>query len=977
MGDTSHDDRELDRSVRDLSTAFDRGPIAELRRALVKNRLLSTHPHGVRTGRFTVVRQIGGGAMGAVFEAYDESLERKVALKLVRTEDREAKLRAGSEARALAKLNHPHVITVHEIGEHEGLLFIAMELVAGETLETWLRRGARGWQEVLAVFLQAGRGLAAAHAGGVIHRDFNPANAMIGDDGRVRVVDFGLAVRREEKIFAYGAGTPGFIAPEARRGGETNERSDQFSFALSLHRALFEPRRRGCPAPIEEVLRRGFDEDPERRWPSIAAMLDRLEDAANAPRRRKQRARAFGFSALFSFLLFAVLIFDHFQDGDRERGGARDRSLIATAQQLSTRDPRAAAAALLEVEAPKKAEGWRSAAIAVLQEVPLIARLPRPVGRSEFDTTGHTILSHITGQGWVSWTFEQGGEPRILREERAFPRPLNSFTRDDGCFARWRSDGALELRCVLPALPLAIDANFPPRNVLFSADEKMIVMWGESDTFWVSSTENLHLGVDTTKMRAFHNPEGPLSSLAISGDGSRILTGPVRGPARLWELSEPAVHSIALGHGGGIFVSEFSADGAYAATGSHDRTVRVWDLSRGRSYFLSGHSEGIIHLTFSGDGRRVATSATDGVRIFDLQAARAYVLSGHEGRIWSAALSHDGARVATAAFDGTARVWDLDGARPPLVLRHGGSDVYAAVFSGDDQFLATGDNDGTARVWALSSGEEKHRFAGHAQWVYGLAFSPDDRWLATGDKAGSLRLWSLSTPGEVRMLEAGCSGRTRRLDFLTFSDDGSHIAAQACGCSGDTCVYRLDGFELAGRLREATPFDPRALMFLSDNRLAIPFPNGALHVWRPGEARSTQAFSAREGRIFALASSPDRRRIATASSDGAVRVFEVDRADPIAVFGGHEDWVVDVRFDPGGRRVVAASYDGTARVFDLDRPGEPIILRGHTDKVRFAAFASAHRVVTASFDGTVRVWHVDADEELSVLRGRLLGRLSR
>lgn len=980
MGDISHDDRELDRSLRSLPATLDRGPIADLRRALVKNRLLSTHPSGVRTGRFTVLRQIGGGAMGAVFEAYDEILERKIALKLVRAEDEEAKSRAAREARALAKLNHPQVITVHEIGEHQGQLFIAMELVAGETLEEWLKQRARGWEEILAVFSQAGRGLAAAHAGGVIHRDFKPANAMIGDDGRVRVVDFGLAMKREELTISCGAGTPGFIAPEQLRGGEANERSDQFSFAVALHRALFDrssgldldrPSRR-CPAAIEEVLRRGFDGDPEKRWPSIAAMLNMLDRAANAQLRRNKRARTIAGATFVLLFFVGILAFDRRNSADGGLGDrrARDRRLVARAQQLSARDPRAAAAALLEVEDPKNTEGWRSEAISLLQDVPLIAHLPLPARRSELDERRGSVLSFISGQGWISWTFDQGGF-RIVSEDIEDQLSRYTIVRADGAISRRRPDGALEILNIFPKPPRAIEAGFPPRRAVFSADDRTLALWDDSDIFWIVSTDGL------AEPRAFHNPEGEILSLAINSDGSQLLTGPARGPARLWTLDGGA--SKILGHGGGIFGAEFSPDGTRAVTAAHDRTVRVWELEAGRSFDLNAHPEGVIHLSFSADGQRVATSATDGVRIFDLRVpARAFILSGHEGQIWSASLSHDRARLATAAFDGTARVWDLDGARPPLVLRgHAGSDVYAAIFSDDDRLLATGGDDGTARVWSLDSGEQRHIFSGHSQWVYGLAFSPDGRWLATGDKSGSLRLWPLGmsspdlAPEGARVLEPGCTIRTRRLDSITFSADGSQVAAQACGCAGDTCVFRLDELELAGRLTEAAPFDPRALIFLNDGRLAIPFAPGALHLWRPGEARSEPTFSAREGRIFAMAASPDGRRIATASSDGAARVFDVARPNAIAVLGGHEDWVVGVRFDPSGRRVVTASYDGTARVFDLERPGEPIVLRGHTDKLRFAEFANEDRVVTASFDGTVRVWHVDLDEEVSALRERL------
>ncbi len=144
-------------------------------------------------GRFAVLRKLGEGGMGVVFAGYDDRLERKVAIKLIRSSRHEqAGLRLEREAQALARLSHPNVVQVHEIGVYQGSIFVAMEFIAGRTLRAW-KRDTSDWREILAVLIQAGRGLQAAHAAGLVHRDFKPDNVMIGDDARVRVLDFGLA----------------------------------------------------------------------------------------------------------------------------------------------------------------------------------------------------------------------------------------------------------------------------------------------------------------------------------------------------------------------------------------------------------------------------------------------------------------------------------------------------------------------------------------------------------------------------------------------------------------------------------------------------------------------------------------------------------------------------------------------------------------------------------------------------------------
>src|SRR5262249_54435387 len=152
---------------------------------------------GTNVGRFVILDHVGSGAMGEVFAAYDSELDRKVAIKLLHDDagprSDELRLRLAREAKALAKLSHPNVVHVYDTGVHDGRTFVAMELVAGRTLRAWLAERPRGWREAVAVLSLAGRGLAAAHDARIVHRDFKPDNVLVGDDGQVRVVDFGLA----------------------------------------------------------------------------------------------------------------------------------------------------------------------------------------------------------------------------------------------------------------------------------------------------------------------------------------------------------------------------------------------------------------------------------------------------------------------------------------------------------------------------------------------------------------------------------------------------------------------------------------------------------------------------------------------------------------------------------------------------------------------------------------------------------------
>jgi tetratricopeptide (TPR) repeat protein len=266
---------------------------------------------GDRVGRYEVQARVGRGGMGEVYRALDPGLDRMVAIKLVhgraaaKPEEQRALL---AEAQALARLSHPNVVGVYDAGTHEGRVFLAMELVAGKTLQQWLHAGERpDWRDIVDVFVAAGRGLLAAHDAGIVHGDFKPTNVMIAADGRPRVFDFGLAQAigahaiTERSGENHGAdatvrGTPAFMAPEQMAGEPLTPASDQFSFCVALHHALWrmppfagetlaelrQNVRRGAlqtpgevavPISLRRIVARGLAVDPAQRYPSMAALL--------------------------------------------------------------------------------------------------------------------------------------------------------------------------------------------------------------------------------------------------------------------------------------------------------------------------------------------------------------------------------------------------------------------------------------------------------------------------------------------------------------------------------------------------------------------------------------------------------------------------------------------------------------------------------------------------------------------------------
>ncbi len=289
---------------------------------------------GTRLGRFVIERELGRGGMGVVFAAHDEFLHRSVALKVLYGHYGGPVGRLLREARAMARVEHPNVVAVHDASVEQDQVYLVMDLVDGPHLGRWLQSRLHSWQEVVAIFVEAGRGLAAIHDAGLIHRDFKPQNVLVGSDGRARVTDFGLVRANVDvegptpgasmtgsgrTLTGSVVGTPQFMAPEQLGGGEITAAADQFSFCASLYEALtgvppfgrggnrerlqrMAARRVERPSDLDDVpnalllvVERGLSFEPETRFPSMHGLVSELSGVLT---RRRQRKRGVIIAAL-------------------------------------------------------------------------------------------------------------------------------------------------------------------------------------------------------------------------------------------------------------------------------------------------------------------------------------------------------------------------------------------------------------------------------------------------------------------------------------------------------------------------------------------------------------------------------------------------------------------------------------------------------------------------------------------------------
>ncbi|MGH1344511.1 MAG: protein kinase domain-containing protein [Nannocystales bacterium] len=402
---------------------------------------------GEVVGRYVIVDKLGAGGMGVVYSAYDPELDRRVALKLLNPRGGVSRASRGRarlirEAQALAQLNHTNVVTVHDVGEHEGRVFLAMEYVDGITLAAWIAQGPHPWHEVIEVLTAAAHGLVAAHAKDMTHRDFKPDNVMLTgppEDRRVVVMDFGLATApsAQEESAEFEAstssslaasvdldsltrtgtmmGTPAYMAPE-QHTGTADQHADQFSFCVTLYEALYgsrpfvgssapellaaavygdlQPAPPGDAVPkwVREAVVRGLEADPAARWPTITALVDALHDN---PSRRRWLAAGLGGVVLTVASVYGITLFQdqrlHAACADEssaldEVWGAEQRQTLADAFDRSSLSYAAATWSRTEARLDEEAQAWASLRLSTCMSRTQLEPRLRAVQDSCFET---------------------------------------------------------------------------------------------------------------------------------------------------------------------------------------------------------------------------------------------------------------------------------------------------------------------------------------------------------------------------------------------------------------------------------------------------------------------------------------------------------------------------------------------------------------------------------------------------------------
>ena len=909
-------------------------------------------------GDYELVKQLGRGGMGVVYKARQLSLNRPVALKLLKSDilaGDDERRRFQNEAEAVALLDHPHIVPIFEVGEHEGRQFFSMKLVGGPSLEKKLSDYAADPKAAARLVNTAAEAVHHAHQRGILHRDLKPSNILLDERGEPYVTDFGLAKRVEgdSELTQSGAivGTPAFMAPEqasGRRGAVTTS-TDVYGLGAILYSLLTEraPFHGDSMADTLQAVRESVPKPPSTINP-------------NAPRDLE------------------LICLKCLEKESRRRYGSGQALADELDRYLLGKPIEARPVGILE-----RAWLWcrRNSALSVL--------------------AASLVLALITGT-IVSTVFALIASDRSRQANRQAELAMRRLydvrmTQIPGYRDNWNPD--LFLRTLNEQLP---------------ENQAGVDRRGFEWHYWHNKI--------LTEEATLRGHKRAVTSIAFNASGNRLASASMDGTIRLWNTQTGQTILICKrGQEGTSRVAALSPDASRIASIVGDMKLGVWDTETGRQIPFSAIPDSVLAAFFSHDGSKLVTfefgrvldnQAAKIVRVLDLATGKTAFTVGERELVYTLAVNTAGPWMAWAGADlppeeltkdggrkfangnlrdlgGKAEIWDVRHANVVATLRSSPGTITNLSFSGDGRRAATASPypDGIVKIWETRAGREIVTLKESslfdrpgAAFVGGttipimahldMTLNHDGSRLATCNAEGTLKIWDAQSGHTMFTLNA------RQRFALAFSPDGTQLAA--AGADGQLILMDAESGRESLTLLKHTIDHTRTVdggnygvAFSPDgSRLVSIGDDGTIKVWIASLRQDALTLNA-DCPLNDVAFSPDGRRVAAAGSDGLVHIWDASDGRPMPWLREQSSRVSGVAFSPDGSRIASAIGDETVTVWDWTIGVRIQVLKARKgDHLSSVAFSpDGLRIAGAGSSGRVVSWDVMTGQEVCGVTG--------